>query len=267
MTNDPPPDDDHWRTEALIRMDRAADILDRIESDEPCPVEERSDLAGDRDQVPDLWLDTVATRRLKVAVDYLAGVRDLVTVGLHYYAPFPLLRAVLESAATAVWLLESDERSVRLRRLVGLHIDDTNNKKSVQFMVPEQYRDPFDHEPGIKKMVQESGSPRGKCKFPDYTAVFKTIDDLPGEAASMLLAWRVCSGFSHGLTWATTGLIPQTNRAQVGPTLHRFEGAPNYQLVATMVRTAVRAIELADCYFQVRRTTRPHDITFEFTRH
>jgi len=248
-------------------MDRAADILDRIESDEPYPVEERSDLAGDRDQVPDLWLDTVATRRLKVAVDYLAGVRDLMTVGLHYYAPFPLLRAVLESAATAVWLLESDERSVRLRRLVGLHIDDTNNKKSVQFMVPEQYRDPFDHEPGIRKMIQESGSPRGKCKFPDYTAVFKAIDYLPGEGASMLLAWRVCSGLSHGLTWATTGLIPQTNRAQVGPTLHRFAGAPNYQLVATMVRTAVRAIELADCYFQVRRTTRPHDITFEFTRH
>jgi hypothetical protein len=266
VTTEPPPDHDHWRTEALSRMNRAGAVLDRIDSDDPYPIEDRSDLAGDREQIPDLWLDTVATRRLKVAVDYLAGVRDLVSGGLHYYAPFPLLRAVLESAATAVWLLESDERPVRLRRLVGLHIDDTNNKKSVQFMLPEQYRDPFDHEPGIKKMIQESGSPRGKCKFPDYTAVFKTIDDLPGEGASMLLAWRVCSGFSHGLTWATTGLIQQTNRAQVGPTLHRFDGTPNYQLVATMVRTAVRTIELADCYFQVRRTARPHDITFEFTR-
>lgn len=266
MATEPAPADNHWRTEALSRMNKAGAILDRIESNEPYPIEDRSDLAGDREQIPDLWLDTIATRRLKVAVDYLAGVRDLVIGGVHYYAPFPLLRAVLENAATAVWLLESDERSIRLRRLVSLHIDDTNNKKSVQFMVPEQYRDPFDHEPGIRKMVQESGSPRGICKFPGYTAVLKTVDDLPGEGASMLLAWRVCSGFSHGLAWATTGLIPQSNRGQVGPTLYRFEGTPNYQMVATMVRTAVRAIELADCYVQVRRTARPHDIRFEFTR-
>ena len=135
-------------------MQRVGAMLDRIESNEPYLVEDLSDLAGDREQIPDLWLDTIATRRLKVAVDYLAGVRDLVTSGIHYYAPFPLLRAVLESAATAVWLLESDERPVRLRRLVGLHIDDTNNKKSVQFMVPEQYRDPFDHETGY----QDNGS-------------------------------------------------------------------------------------------------------------
>lgn len=246
-------------------MRRAGAILDRIESNEPYPVEDMSDLAGDREQVPDLWLDTIATRRLKVAVDYLAGVRDLVTGGVHFYAPFPLLRAVLENAATAVWLLESDDRSIRLKRLVGLHIDDTNNKKSVQFMIPEQYRDPFDHEPGIKKMVRDSGSPRGKCKFPDYTGVFRTIDDLPGDGASMLLLWRVCSGFSHGLTWATIGLIPQSNRSQVGDTLHRFESSPNYQMVETVVRTAVRAIELADCYFQVRRIARPHDIRFEFS--
>lgn len=123
-------------------MDRAAAILDQIESNEPCPIEYRSDLDGDREMIPDLWLDTIATRRLKVAVDYLAGVRDLVTGGVHYDAPFPLLRAVLESAVAAIWLLESDERSTRLKRLVGLHIDDTNNKKSVQFMVPEEYAGP-----------------------------------------------------------------------------------------------------------------------------
>lgn len=77
MTTEPPPDDDHWRAEALNRMGRAGAILDRIESNEPYPVEDSSDLAGDREQVPDLWLDTIATRRLKVAVDYLAAVRAI----------------------------------------------------------------------------------------------------------------------------------------------------------------------------------------------
>jgi len=266
VTTEPPPDDNYWRAEIFDRMNRASVRLDRIESNEPYVVEDGSDLAGDRQQVPDLWLDTLATRRLKIAVDYLAGVRDLVTGGTHFYAPFPLLRSVLESAATTVWLLEPDDRATRLRRLVGLHIDDTNNKKAVQFMLPRQLRDPFDHEPGIKKMVEDSGSPRGKCKFPDYSTVLRTIDDLPGEGASMLLAWRVCSGFSHGLSWATTGLIPQSNREQIGPTLHRAEATPNYQLVSSLLRTAVRTIELADCFFEVRRTARPHHIQFAFTR-
>ncbi|MBI5341581.1 MAG: hypothetical protein HZB45_28205 [Mycolicibacterium rufum] len=88
MMTEPPPEDDHWRTEALTRMERSGAVLDRTESNEPYPVEDNSDLAADREQIPDLWLDTVATRRLKVAVDYLAGVSDLVSGGLHYYAFF-----------------------------------------------------------------------------------------------------------------------------------------------------------------------------------
>lgn len=246
-------------------MDKAGVVLHRIESNEPYPVETDSDLAGDRAQVPELWVDTLATRRLKVAADYLAGVRDLVVSATHFYAPFPLLRAVLESCAAAIWLLEPDDRKTRLQRLVGMHIDDTNNKKAVQFMLPEEFRDPFDHEPGIKRMVTDSGSPRGKCKFPDYTPLLTKIDDLPGRGASMLLAWRVCSGFSHGLSWATSGLIPQSNREQIGQTLHRAEVSPNHQLVSSLVNTAVRTIERADCLFQVRRTTRPHQIKFGFT--
>ncbi|UZG55652.1 hypothetical protein [Rhodococcus opacus] len=133
-------------------------------------------------------------------------------------------------------------------------------------MLPQEHRDPFDHEPGIKKMMTDSGSPRSKCKFPDYTFVLKKIDDLPDEGGSMLLAWHVCSCFSHGLSWATAGLIPQSNREQIGPTLHRYELSPNYQLVASITATVARTIERAHCLFAVRRTSRPHDIKFEFTR-
>jgi hypothetical protein len=267
MTADPAPDDHHWRQQTLDRMNNAVAVLNRIESNDPYPVQADSDLAGDRAQVPDLWVDTLAARRLKVAVDYLAGIRDLMAAGTHYYAPFALLRATLESSAAAVWLLEPDQREIRLQRLVGLHIDDKNNKRAVQSMLPDEFRDSFDHEPGIKRMVTASGSPRKKCKFPDYTNLLKGIDDVPGQGASLLLAWRVCSGFSHGLSWATTGLIPQSNRQQIGPTLHQFEASPNYQLVATLVNTAARTIERAHCLFEVRRTTRPHDITFGFTRY
>ncbi|WP_072713666.1 hypothetical protein [Rhodococcus rhodnii] len=262
----PRPDDDHWRELTMQRMNRASSVLHRIESNDPYPVEPNSDLDGDRKQVPELFVDTLASRRLKVAVDYLAGLRDILNAGTHYYTPFALLRAALESSATAVWLLEPEDRITRLQRLVGLHIDDTNNKKAFQSMLPEEYRDPFDHEPGIEKMVADSGSSRDKCKFPGYTSVLKKIDDLPDEGGSMLLTWRICSGFSHGLSWATTGLIPQSNKEQIGPTLHRAETAPNYELVSSLTTTVVRTIERADCLFAVRRTSRPHNVKLTFSR-
>ncbi|WP_233282375.1 hypothetical protein [Prescottella equi] len=260
---DPDPDEDYWREQIFERMNRAGLVLARIESNNPYPVEPDSDLAGDRAQVPDLWVDTLATRRLKVAVDYLAGVRDLLRAGTHFYAPFALLRAVLESSAAAVWLLEPDDRKIRLERVIGLHIDDCNNKKSLQAMLPDNLRDSFDHEPGIRQMVSDSGSPRRKCKFPDYTSVMKAIDDFAGEGGSVYLSWKVCSGFSHGATWATVGLIPQANRLQVGPTLHRAEMSPSYQLVLAQVGTAMRTVERAHALFQVRRTSRPHNIRCE----
>lgn len=35
MTGDPDTSDDHWREEALNRMNKASVVLDRIEADEP----------------------------------------------------------------------------------------------------------------------------------------------------------------------------------------------------------------------------------------
>lgn len=254
MATEPDPDDDHWRSEIVERMNKAGCALERIESDDPYPVEPGSDLAGDREQVPDIFTDTLATRRLKVAVDNLAGLRELVNNGVHFYAPFTLLRAVIESASVAVWLLEPADRKTRLQRVIGAHIEDTNTKKAPQAMIPEEFRDTFDHNPGIKRMVADSGSPRGKCKMPDMTSMLREIEDLPGDPGSLLLAWRVASGVAHGLSWATVGLLPGTNREQIGPTLHRFEAAPNYQLVSNLTSTAVRTIERAHCWFEVRRT-------------
>jgi Protein similar to CwfJ C-terminus 1 len=53
--------------------------------------------------------------------------------------------------------------------------------------------------------------------------------------------------------------------SQIGPSLHRVQASPNYQLVATLTSTAVRTIERADCLFHVRRTTRPHRIKYVFS--
>jgi hypothetical protein len=82
VTADPATGDDLWRKEILERMSRASEVLDRLESPEPYIVEPESDLARDGAQAQ-MWVDTIVTRRLKIAVDYLAGLRDLVFIGTH----------------------------------------------------------------------------------------------------------------------------------------------------------------------------------------
>lgn len=249
------------REQIMARMNRAAPFIHLIESGDAFEVESGSDLAEDRVRNPLLWVDSVASRRLKVAVDDLTGVRDLVANGTHMHAPFALLRAVVESAAVAVWLLEPDDQITRLKRLVGLHISDTENKKSYNALLPDELRDNYDHEPGITSMVKAIGVQRRKCRFPDYTSVVREIDDLPGESHSLFLVWKVCAGVSHGMTWSLNSTTTELSRVEVAEGAYIAHREPAYGLLVSFVGTAVRTIERASVLFKIRCTARPHKIT------
>lgn len=261
-------DDDNelnWRWEVVNTMAVAGDVLRRIGGDFPYPVEDQSDLAGDRLQVPTLWVDTLALRQLKVAVDYLSGIRDLMRDGTQHFAPFGLLRAALEAAATSVWLLESDDRTTRLQRLIGFQISDTNNKKTYQAMLPPEFRDTFDHESAIHQMVADAGVKRGTCKFPNNTSLMRQLDDFPDNNRSLLLTYCICSGFSHGFGWATVGLAAVVSQEQLSPTHAYMLAKPNHELLFKLVNSCVRTIQRAHVLFEIRRTTRLHSIRIQTT--
>lgn len=248
------------REQIMARMSHAAAFIYRIESGDGFEVEPGSDLARDRERNPLLWVDSIALRRLQVAVDDLAGIRDLVNNGTHMHAPFALLRGVVEAASVAVWLLEPEDRITRLKRLVGLHIYDTENKKSFNALLPAEFRDNFDHEPGITSMVKAIGVQRKKCRFPDYTALVRDIDDFPGEGHSLFLVWKVCAGVSHGMTWSLNSTTSELSRVEVADGAFIAQREPAYGLLASFVGTAVRTIERASVLFDVRRTARPHSM-------
>ena len=90
-------------------------------------LEDGSDLAGDDRSTYPHELSLASWTAISAAVSHLGCLRDSLFVGanpghvtarLHTYGQFTLVRGALENASRAVWLLESDDREVRLLRLL-----------------------------------------------------------------------------------------------------------------------------------------------------
>ncbi|MYS95597.1 MULTISPECIES: hypothetical protein [Streptomyces] len=76
---------------------------------EPSPaVEPGSSLSGDDAKVPTLRVSSAAYQCFTHAVDHLHAVQALLFEAkvIHSYAPYSLLRAAVEAAGEAIWLLE-----------------------------------------------------------------------------------------------------------------------------------------------------------------
>jgi hypothetical protein len=94
---------------------------------EPSRPEPSSSLAKDDAILAPHRLSDAARSSLNIAVDNVHALRNLVaeTHLVHPWAPFTLLRASLENAATAVWLLSPRDQHQRLLRRLRLKWADT----------------------------------------------------------------------------------------------------------------------------------------------
>jgi hypothetical protein len=112
----------------------AARIHPSVPPSRPAP---RSPLRGDDDRAHPYELSHAAWHSLSHAVDHLgclcALVQDARTV--HMFAPYTLVRAVLENACAAVWMLQSSRRSDRLARRLQFAVTDIRNGEQVKQLI------------------------------------------------------------------------------------------------------------------------------------
>src|SRR5688500_1141081 len=89
---------------------------------EPPAIEPGSPLAGDGAKSPEHQVGHAAWSGISLAVDHLHAIKVQVIDAqvLHPYSPYTLMRAAIENAATAVWLLEPNDRNERLQRRLKL---------------------------------------------------------------------------------------------------------------------------------------------------
>jgi len=89
----------------------------------------RSPMRGDDDRLHPYEMSHAAWHSLGHAVDHLTCMRALLAGArlVPMYSPFSLVRAVLENACAAVWMLQPPQRPERLARRLRFAVTDIRN--------------------------------------------------------------------------------------------------------------------------------------------
>jgi hypothetical protein len=120
---------------ALTRTFEPADgWMARLEHLEPPLPAAGSDLAADDQATHPRRVSHLAFAAISAAVDHFHASRTLISAGhvIHLNAQFTLLRAALENAATAVYLLAPDDRNTRLLRSLRVAWADVSDEHGLR---------------------------------------------------------------------------------------------------------------------------------------
>jgi hypothetical protein len=228
---DPHDDAEFWATRlsdpdeekaAFVQLERFFGLIDQWQADggRSLEVQPGSPFAGDDKASHPFEVSHAAQYSNLVAVDHLHSLRMLVqeAKSLHLFAPYTLTRAAIEAAATAVWLAAPRLRDERIRRRLALLTRNARDTDSVTVLVgqPSELQDQYKRikeiagrrpnldpggivgtPPGMESIVRDGGA---ECAVGAYGA---------------LVAWKVCSGITHGRIWAGINLSDRQELTRV----------------------------------------------------
>jgi hypothetical protein len=239
--------------QVLTKVFRMVEIWrERIQADAQSPAA-GSSLRKD-DEVTDPYrLSQAVNMALLSAVDHFEALRVVVQEAgvMPARAVFTLLRAALENAAIAVWLLAHPNRDERVLRLLRLQWADVLDEIQALELVGASPPMPRDDRKGE---LQEIARARGLSQEQvsqvtarlSWTSIVKNAGDgaheLTGDRA--LLAWTVSSGIAHARTWAALSILDRVEPPIVDGDVVRIKLKASDQWVTVVVNIA--ALMLAE---------------------
>lgn len=231
--------------ETLRVLNEAGAWAARINADasrvRPAP---RSSLRGDDDRTAPYQLSHAVWHSLSNAVDHLSCLRVLLGDAkiIHMYAPFTLVRAALENACAAVWLLQPPRRKLRLARRLRLAIGDIRNGEQARQLTgqlgPRTEQERLDQ---IRDIASRAGLDAAAVRSKaTYTEIVTAVDGTGPANSTIEVCWKVCSGYAHGDLWTTLGAsrraeLPGTGEEGVGT----FKIEANLRLLMEVTAIAV----------------------------
>jgi hypothetical protein len=168
----------------------------------------RSAMRGDDDRLHPYEMSHAAWHSLVHAVDHLTCLQALLGRAgvVPLYAPFSLVRAVVENACAAVWMLQPPQRPERLGRRLRFAVTDIRNGEEVKEIIrqpgPRPKQDRLDEVRAIaaRAGLGEDTVSRGA----GYKEIVQAAGGGTGPAADLIyLSWKLCSGMAHGDFWPT----------------------------------------------------------------
>lgn len=237
-------------------------------------VQDGSPLAGDARKSTKYQVGHRAWLALTVAVDFLACLQDslrgeqhdgTMSVNLHKYGQFALIRGALEAGGLAVWLLGPPSRTTRIANCLGLAWKEIKPTYALLEFVgatpprpeAEQRRQLIETliaagwtKPATTKQSSEKAVARlfEKCT---YSAIMKAAGELSGRGGDMVHAvWSACSGLAHGDVAKTLGILNLSDHTRVSPHETAIRVGANVDLLHRFSRVAV---EMTDHGFELYR--------------
>jgi hypothetical protein len=170
-----------------------------------------SPLAGDDRRTAPYHVSWGAWHSLSHAVDHLHCLRSVIRDAsiLHIYAPYTLVRAALENAAAAVWVLHPASRDERVMRRLRLAASDLRNGSAVAEVVGTSLPRSLDERlDDLRRIARRDGLDERKAvRGASYQEIVKAIGDEGAAAGKLpLLIWKACSAVAHGDLWATINI-------------------------------------------------------------
>ncbi|GAA3264520.1 hypothetical protein GCM10010469_34200 [Streptomyces labedae] len=227
----------------------------------PSPmVEAGSSLSGDDAKIPTLMMSSAAYQCFVHAVDHLHAVQALLFEAkvMHSYAPYSLLRAAVEAAGEAIWLLGPSGRQERIRRCLKRAYENVSKGKDFMDLsgLQPSGRSHAERVQEIRDLAAEHGlDPNDVCGRWSTQRQLKYVDEDVRHDKDALAQnlWQICSGFAHGREWATLGLLERTVHSQVGNVV-QVRLSSSTEVLHNMLYMATILTGRAKQLYDIRRT-------------
>jgi hypothetical protein len=225
--DDAPAEEQHYRHQLVAYLSRADNWSLYTGSDHSNWAPQRgSTLAADNARTDPYQLSHSAKRAITGAVSHLDGLRVMVLgpqgkdhdgLYLPTHAAMTLLRATMENAATAIWLLappDSDERAVHAFQLGAAEVRNSEAARKLTRSVGPRTKDErLDRIRGLARALGlDPKAATGRTDYADIMRAGAAYLGVNGDAAEAM--WRACSGLAHGDPWPLINVLDNTEVAR-----------------------------------------------------
>jgi hypothetical protein len=162
----------------------------------------------------------------------------LATGQVPMFAPYTLIRAALENASMAVWLLDPESRAERISRRLQAAAGDIRYGEDARAITGGKGPKTRDQRLAeLQRIAARCGvSKQTAIKGASYSGIIKAVGD-PEQVT--LLVWNACSGIAHGDLWATIAVARMTGLPGGASDVGSFAVTANPRLLANFTMIAV----------------------------
>lgn len=226
---------DVQQLQPLPRLFRIVDGWSKRSGSGPPAVQPHSELADTDTATAPYQTSHAVTSALSHGIDHLHCLKSLLVEArmMHTYAPFSLLRSAIENLSAAVWLLSPTDPALRAQRRLQLAVADARRGEEVGTMLGIPPNRPLAVRLEEMAAAAERAGVRRDVVLGGTISFGRIVRDAGAETkigSDLTVAiWKLCSGITHGQTWASLSLLDRTLVPSVGSD---DEGVQTYRLSA-----------------------------------